>query len=590
MPNADKPVFKLSDFPKGFEPLAVVMGDRRESRPKTLGDLLAYSVSSIDLMFLAELQLSPGTLIVSDKVFVIEEENTLRDRFGGLNLLTIGSPAVNLFSRMINDQSIFRFEISEEVKVQLERQRKIILPHKFDRTALEFYIAIVNGTTKVETLPDFRTLTDTEIETFNTIRDQVVESGLTSYKALLHEFSGSAITDPIKGNAFDFARPDRHGFRNAPDKDYGLVSLAAHPYADDRCVIYVAGTHGPATAYGVHLLGTRQDLESLPYGGVFEVIIPQFIGFAHRLQRSKRTWQTKSHQLVPGFELARIPRPKQQADLRVFISLPMSAATTVRPDLPILALKRISSRDLGQSVEWVDPYSIPKTNWDDFRGRILSYFPTMDFVIHDVTDLSHGVMFEVGYSRGLDKKRVLLWDTSRARFDPHQLPAILRNGVHIDSVDFTDTQSLCSIVVDSMRATLASTPVRPSAPRSSVGPIGVMVLASPACRATVETSLRNQIAAWNKGPVVWDTPLSLADLYAGIEASEHVIVVSDPQYSEGNLALGLGSALHKRMLEIYEGDGCVMFDGLKQPWNKASLDVNVQDGLKKLFQKSLVGV
>jgi hypothetical protein len=47
----------------------------------------------------------------------------------------------------------------------------------------------------------------------------------------------------------------------------------------------------------------------------------------------------------------------------------------------------------------------------------------------------------------------------------------------------------------------------------------------------------------------------------------------------------------KRMLEIYEGTvSCVMFDGLKQPWNVGSLDVNVQDGLKKLFQKAFVGV
>jgi hypothetical protein len=28
----------------------------------------------------------------------------------------------------------------------------------------------------------------------------------------------------------------------------------------------------------------------------------------------------------------------------------------------------------------------------------------------------------------------------------------------------------------------------------------------------------------------------------------------------------------------------------EQPWNKASLDVNVQDGLKKLFQKAFAGV
>jgi hypothetical protein len=582
--------FKLSDFPKGFEPLAVVIGDRREGRPRTIGDLLAYSVSSIDLMFLAELQLPSGTLIVSDKVFVIEDESTLRDRFRGFNLLTIGSPAVNLFSRMINDQSVFRFEISDEAKVQLEHQRRIVLPHKFDRSALEFYIAIVTGqVTSVDALPDFSDPTDTEVETFNSIREQVLQSGLTNYKALLHEFSGSCILDPMKDGAFDFAKPIRHGFRKASDKDYGLVSLASHPYADDKCVIYVAGTHGPATAFAVHLLGTSKDWAALPYGGVFEVIIPQFIGFAHRLQRSGRNWQTKSYAVDPGLDLSRIPRPKQPADLRVFISLPMSGATA-RPELPILALKKISSRDVGQSIEWIDPYNIPKGSIWDFRAGIQAYFPTMDFVIHDITGLSPGVMFEVGYSRGLDKKRLLLWDTSYKAFDAQQLPPILANGVQIDSVDFNDALSLCAIVSQGIKATQTG-PTRPSAPVNPATPISVLVLASPTCRATLEPTLLSQLRARNRGPIVCETPLSLSELCGRIEASDHVIVASHSQYCEGNLALGLGSALKKRVLEIYE-DGapsCVMFDGLKQPWNVGNVEISIQNGLNRLFGHAAVG-
>jgi len=52
-----KPTFDLQGFPQDFQPLVVVVGDRREPRPKSIGDVLAYSVSTIDFMFLAELHL-----------------------------------------------------------------------------------------------------------------------------------------------------------------------------------------------------------------------------------------------------------------------------------------------------------------------------------------------------------------------------------------------------------------------------------------------------------------------------------------------------------------------------------------------------
>ncbi|MFP5286690.1 MAG: hypothetical protein ACLGI9_13190, partial [Thermoanaerobaculia bacterium] len=72
-------------------------------RPKTSGDLLAYSASTLDLLYLPKLQLPPNTLILSDKIFVIERPEIIRQLCREVNILTIGSPAVNLFSRRINE-------------------------------------------------------------------------------------------------------------------------------------------------------------------------------------------------------------------------------------------------------------------------------------------------------------------------------------------------------------------------------------------------------------------------------------------------------------------------------------------------------
>ncbi len=103
----------LTRFPEDFQPLVIVTGDRREMPPQSRGDMLAYSVSNSDVMYLNFLNLK-NALILTDKMFAVEPEEHLRRKFGQTNILVIGSPAVNLLARRINGKSIFRFAISEE--------------------------------------------------------------------------------------------------------------------------------------------------------------------------------------------------------------------------------------------------------------------------------------------------------------------------------------------------------------------------------------------------------------------------------------------------------------------------------------------
>jgi hypothetical protein len=52
----------LKSFPEEFEPLVIVTGDRREVPPQSHGDLLAYSVSNTDFMYLYHLRIRNTTV------------------------------------------------------------------------------------------------------------------------------------------------------------------------------------------------------------------------------------------------------------------------------------------------------------------------------------------------------------------------------------------------------------------------------------------------------------------------------------------------------------------------------------------------
>ena len=71
----------LTNFPEDFQPLVVVTGDRREVPPQSIGDVLSYSVSNTDFIYMNYMKLQES-LTLSDKQFVIESEDDLRQRFG----------------------------------------------------------------------------------------------------------------------------------------------------------------------------------------------------------------------------------------------------------------------------------------------------------------------------------------------------------------------------------------------------------------------------------------------------------------------------------------------------------------------------
>jgi len=71
----------LCDFPHGFqEPFAVIVGDKRENPPKNVGDLSAFSASTVDDRWIHKIGLPKTTEKISDKTFVMAPNDWLRKK------------------------------------------------------------------------------------------------------------------------------------------------------------------------------------------------------------------------------------------------------------------------------------------------------------------------------------------------------------------------------------------------------------------------------------------------------------------------------------------------------------------------------
>jgi hypothetical protein len=73
---------------------------------------------------------------------------------------------------------------------------------------------------------------------------------------------------------------------------------------------------------------------------------------------------------------------------------------------PLIRALRQHDESRELEVEWKDPFSLSIDTWD-FADGTLRHFPNMDFIVHDITELSPGVMFEIGCSERSGRNRCL---------------------------------------------------------------------------------------------------------------------------------------------------------------------------------------
>jgi transcriptional regulator with XRE-family HTH domain len=124
-PNVKSSGRTLCDFPDSFYPLAIVSGDKREDSESriTAADFGAVSASPAEFRWLCELGLQGGAELYGDKVFVLENVEELKARFGKRHLLIVGSPGSNHLARRCqlvpprsgwrSTAAIFRFNVAQ---------------------------------------------------------------------------------------------------------------------------------------------------------------------------------------------------------------------------------------------------------------------------------------------------------------------------------------------------------------------------------------------------------------------------------------------------------------------------------------------
>jgi transcriptional regulator with XRE-family HTH domain len=283
LPDDESVTFcSLANFPMAFAPAVIVVGDRRERPPKTIGDLLALDGSVSDLAFLPGLELRGDTEIVSDKIFAQRDEKYLRDRFGSRHIISVGSPATNYLSRKVNGTAVFRFHIEEDKLNQLASSEQTVRRAWTQSRRKGLREFLENG-----------------------VQRRKINEALMTCR-------GHGYIDPTSEGTYT------RGTFLMDNDDWGVVSLAPHPYRDPndlrRVTVLVAGVHLPATMYGLRLLASRlgKDKPSPadwfrhhPCGGIFRVEFDDN-EWEEKLRSLSHRWSTteyKTHmQLAELFE------------------------------------------------------------------------------------------------------------------------------------------------------------------------------------------------------------------------------------------------------------------------------------------------
>ena len=270
----------LEYFPSRFLPLIIICGDRRESSPKTGGDLLAYSVSIADLTFLLDIDWPVGAVVIRTDKIIQQGNIYLESKLGKANLLVIGSPAVNLLAREINKYSIFRFVQEAELKGFQERLASIGDLNAQDLQ--EFAKLIQLDPFPIDTPNDEGRLGELKAKAKDVL-------GVQTAKYWMNSFRKPGFVDPVRQRI--------QGSTTASDTDFGVISLSKNPWSasGEHVAILVGGIHGPGTAHAVRALAQHEEFKSHPYGGIIEVDIDNQQDWPTKFETARWKWETPDY-------------------------------------------------------------------------------------------------------------------------------------------------------------------------------------------------------------------------------------------------------------------------------------------------------
>ncbi|MFW9989632.1 MAG: hypothetical protein ACFFC3_13335 [Candidatus Odinarchaeota archaeon] len=588
----------LTDFPDNFDPLIVVTGDRREDRPKTKGDLLAYSLSSIDITYLLNLGLK-NVEIVTDKVFVLEDFSELKKRFGRTNILTIGSPAVNLLTRKINNSNLFYFNIPNNA-LSDERKHQIIFDEiKYDQLQLQIYKEIFErGLTPEEIIKqdlidyaDKRTLAINCKNLFDRFNN--LNLAFKSWKPFIRNFDRPGIYDPFDKTI--------HGYSTRPYNDFGLISITLNPYSEgDFFIITVAGIHGIASAHGLRLLSDKDELELRPFGGVFEIIFPEYTAWSEKLKNAQIKWQTKAYskdyyKISDIVEIIQSRTKKEEFGF--FISTPFKKDDEYYKNLNEKIKNYLEEYFQNTETAYSLKYNRPNTFAKYIKNRIEGSYA----IIHILNDYKPGVLFEIGLSIGLKKIAYLIWDKNINELNISELPKAIID-INIMIIDTSNETNLKEIIQDNIIK--PSIQLKEEVNYNKLETTGCIVedvlqekLSNNYLYLYISSSLTSykkdatKIISDNGYTTFADTELKgdgyIKEQCYGIINSKVNIFILDDQDLNGIVLLGVSAAIKKDLTCVISKKRIAMWDGKGCQFKEATIqdDINQRIGifLRKVF-------
>ncbi len=263
----------LCDFPNSFYPLAVISGDKRENSKSRINeaDFGAVSASPAEARWLLKLGLRREVEFYGDKIFMLEDHAQLQKRFGKMNLLVVGSPGSNHFTR--------RLHLADPPRGWLKRGAPIFRFNANQRILreIENYISGLRGKN------------EDELE-----KMQLDEATNLRVRLWLQRLFTGGIIDPTVPTDFIRAVNTSHSV------DFGLLTFARNPFAsaedqDKYVCIIAAGFHMFGTAFSLKMLADKKELEQHPLGGVIRVSIPHNESdFGIRFDKSESSWDQQT--------------------------------------------------------------------------------------------------------------------------------------------------------------------------------------------------------------------------------------------------------------------------------------------------------
>lgn len=303
----------LDFFPEAFEPLTVIVGGYSGDIPKDpehIYELFRQSQSMVNLHYLPRLGLSRETRIISDQLFIEQNDKDRAKILGNSHLLVIGGPLVNAVARhlALTKQLVFNFSFTE-LTYRWSKVYDLFVDSKlFDKSSavrmfaemLKMHQDDIDVTSEKFASFGIPLEKRDEIKNFLLMIRGLMNSLGADNKDILERFRPKEMFTPLKSDLISTSS-DTH-------REYAIISLGENPWGTllkevdsqhpSYTAVVVAGINENSTTLALKALSSRGNFKMRPCGGILEVSEPSSSNTGvDRVENSDYKWVTSEYDL-----------------------------------------------------------------------------------------------------------------------------------------------------------------------------------------------------------------------------------------------------------------------------------------------------